>query len=355
MGEACWERNFMKKIWVIFALGICVCVGCAKKGTAENESQRAAEAIESKALEADGQKEGPAGAREAPEAEGQTELTVFTDDLGREVTVAGTPRRVAALIGSFADMWCLSGGKDTLAAAAADSFTAFDLGLPDTVMNLGAIKNPSLEILMEAKPDFVLASSKNTANVEMLETLEKAGIAAAYFDISDFDDYLRMLSVCTKLTGCPELYDKYGTAVKKQVEEAAARQDGTAPTVLYIRATGSGCSVKGSSGTVLGEMLKNMGCENVADQENTLLENLSLEAIMQADPDYIFVVLQGADPTNAGESFQRVLLSNPAWETLRAVKEGRFYQLEHSLYNLKPNERWGEAYEKLADILYPEQ
>ncbi len=38
---------------------------------------------------------------------------------------------------------------------------------------------------------------------------------------------------------------------------------------------------------------------------------------------------------------------------LKAVQEGRFYTLEHELYNLKPNARWGEAYEKLADILYP--
>ena len=52
----------------------------------------------------------------------------FTDDLGRSVTV-DTPRRVAALIGSFADVWCLAGGKDTLVAAAHDAWTSFELGL----------------------------------------------------------------------------------------------------------------------------------------------------------------------------------------------------------------------------------
>ena len=30
----------------------------------------------------------------------------------------------------------------------------------------------------------------------------------------------------------------------------------------------------------------------------------------------------------------------------------RYYVLDKSLYNFKPNERWGEAYQKLADILY---
>ena len=50
---------------------------------------------------------------------------------------------------------------------------------------------------------------------------------------------------------------------------------------------------------------------------------------------------------------EEALLSNPAWQTLTAVKEGRFRILDNRLYNLKPNERWGDAYEQLAQILYP--
>ena len=62
----------------------------------------------------------------------------FTDDLGRTVTVE-RPERVAALIGSFADVWCLAGGRDTLVAAANDAWTSFDLGLSETVADLGAV------------------------------------------------------------------------------------------------------------------------------------------------------------------------------------------------------------------------
>ena len=52
---------------------------------------------------------------------------------------------------------------------------------------------------------------------------------------------------------------------------------------------------------------------------------------------------------------EQLLISNPAWNSLTAVKEGRYYVLDKRLYNLKPNARWGEAYQKLADILYPVQ
>lgn len=297
---------------------------------------------------------GEAAAPEEPFVSGaeQSEGISFTDDLGRCVTVA-SPKRVAALIGSFADIWCLAGGRDTLVAAAGDAWTQFDLELPETVTDLGGVKEPNLELLLAAKPDFVIGSSKTAADVELEDVLERAGIPVAYFDVSSFEDYLRMLEICTQLTECPENYRRYGTAVRSQIEEAKARADGGAPSVLYIRATGSSCKVKNSQDTVLGEMLADLGCVNIADRERGLLENLSLETILAADPDDIFVVIQGSDTTDAELLLERTLLSNPAWNTLRAVQSGHYYVMDQRLYNVKPNARWGEAYEKLADILYP--
>ncbi len=297
-----------------------------------------------------------AGCGKPPEPAGETpppsgETAAFTDDLGQDFELE-PPQRVAAMIGSFADIWCLAGGRDTLVAAAGDAWTSFDLGLREDAADLGAVKEPNLEVLLAAEPDLILASVNTAADLELRETFAQAGVPAAYFEVDCFDDYLRMLEVCARLTGQPERYETYGQGVRAQVEAAIARQDGSAPRVLYVRAAGSGVKAKGSEGSVLGEMLADLGCVNIADGGG-LLENLSLEGIIAGDPDYIFAVLQGADASAAQASLEAALLSNPAWGTLRAVREGRFYTLDHKLYNLKPNARWGEAYENLADILYP--
>lgn len=275
----------------------------------------------------------------------------FTDDLGRAVDVKSADR-VAALIGSFADIWCVAGGKDSLVAAANDAWTSFDLNLDDAVVNIGPVKTPDLEKIISSAPDLVLCSCNTKADVELEDEFEKAGITAAYFDVENFDDYMRMLKICTDLTGNSENYTIYGENNREIIEKARAKADGTSPSVLYVRASGNSCSVKGSEGNLLGEMLKDLGCINVADTEGALLENLSMESIMAADPDFIFAVLQSADPEDAGKMLDATLLSNPAWQSLTAVREGRFIILENSLYNLKPNAKWGEAYEKLADIIY---
>ena len=280
------------------------------------------------------------------------ETLVLTDDLGRSVTIERRPQCVAALIGSFADNWCLAGGADALVAAADDTFRKFDLPISAETINLGATKDISLEKLLAAQPQLVIASCSTAEQVALEPVLSQMGLNTVYFDVDSFEDYLRMLRVCTQITGCDENYARYGEAVQAQVDAARARADGSRPTVLYVRATGSSCRVKGSEGSVLGEMLAAMDCENIADSEEGLLENLSIEAILKADPDFIFVVEQSADPDAAKAVLEKTLFSNPAWQTLTAVREGRVHVMDGSLFNLKPNSRWGEAYEQLAEILY---
>lgn len=276
----------------------------------------------------------------------------LTDDLGRSVRVEAQPQRVAALIGSFADIWCLAGGGDALVAAADDTFRKFDLPIGTQTVNLGALKDISLEKLLLAEPQLVIASCSTAEQVALEPVLTQMGLTVAYFDVDSFEDYLRMLRVCTQITGCGENYVRYGEEVAAQVDAARARADGSKPSVLYVRATGSSCKVKGSEGSVLGEMLRAMDCVNIADSEDSLLDSLSIEAILRADPAFIFIVEQSADPDAAKAVLEKTLFAHPAWQTLSAVREGRVYMMDGSLFNLKPNSRWGEAYTRLAEILY---
>ena len=278
----------------------------------------------------------------------------FVDDLGREITV-DNPQRVAALLGSFADVWVLSGG--TLCAAAEDAWD--DFGLDLDAVNIGGAHSPSLEQLLSADPDFVIASSSTASNLEFLDTLEAAGITAAYFDVKHFDDYLRMLDICTDVTGRKDLYDQNGLQIQSQIEAIKARYAADnipeeQRKVLLIRAAASVIKAKGSSGTILGEMLADMGCINIADSDETLLENLSVEAVIQQQPYHIFVVTMGSNTEAARASLEAMLLENPAWSTLDAIQAGRLHYMDKTLFNLKPNANWAQSYQTLYETLIEE-
>lgn len=276
----------------------------------------------------------------------------FVDDLGRTVTV-NQPRRVATLLGSFAEVWTLSGG--TVCAAPEDAWDDFGLELPDTI-HIGGAHSPSLEQLLSADPDFVIASASTASNVALRETLEAAGIPVAYFDVDNFEDYLRMLDICTDITRRKDLYEQNGTALARQIDELKKLvSDAQLPeerrTVLLLRAASGFVKAKGSEGTILGEMLADLGCINIADSDTSLLENLSVESVIWQNPYRIFVVTMGNDTQKAQENLEKMFRENPAWGTLEAVQQERLYLMDRKLFNIKPNARWAESYEILTEIL----
>lgn len=285
----------------------------------------------------------------APSAQAVT----FTDDLGRTVTV-DAPQRVAALLGSFAQVWMLAGGQ--VIATADDAWEDLALDLPADTVNLGSTKQLSMELLLQAQPDFVLASTNTYQNVQWQQALEDMGICVAYFDVDDFEDYLRLLEICTRITGRADLYQAHGLEVQAQLQAVIARSQKrleaqAAPKVLCMTASASSVRAQNSQGNVLASMLVSLGCENIADSDTLLLENLSIEHILLADPDYIFFVQRGDNTEGMHTFVQQFLTDDPAWAQLTAVKNGRVYFLEKNLFNLKPNHRWAEAYEILEEFL----
>ena len=283
-------------------------------------------------------------------------VVTFTDALGREVTVSKEPQQVATLIGSFADVWMLAGGS--VCATAEDAWEDFGLELPNTV-NIGGAHSPNLELIFSANPDFVIASASTSSNVEMLETLETAGITVAYFDVDNFEDYLAMLNICTDITGRKDLYERNGLELQSQIETIKLEMSEQPlteeqKTVLLLRAHSGSVKAKGSEGTILGEMLADLGCINIADSDTSLLEALSVESIIRQEPYRIFVVTMGNDTQKAMDNFYQMMEENPAWETLAAVTEGRVHIMDRKLFNIKPNADWAESYEKLSEILRTE-
>lgn len=303
----------MKKRFFCLALALCLLTACAS----------------------------PAG---APAAKGYT----FTDDLGRPVTVAA-PERVAAMGASFADVWQLAGGQ--VAITTSDALEETHLGL-DGAVNAGSLKSPDLEVILAGGADFVLLNGAISGQLELADALENAGVACAVFDVEHFEDYLRMLRICTAITGREDLYIQNGEAVKARVDAAIAAAEGReGPSVLLIRAYSTGAKAKNSENNMTGRMLRDLGCRNIADSETGLLEDLSMEKILLEDPDFIFVTTMGGTD-EALAALAAALQSDPAWADLRAVREGRYVVLRTELFHQKPNARWGESYEILSEILY---
>ena len=285
-----------------------------------------------------------------PSESAPAQTVQFTDALGYEVELTSWDR-VVSLYGSFAEAWTLAGG--TLVGTTSDAVEERGLALGEEVAIIGSVKSPALEEVLAAAPDFVILSADTAAQVELHDALVDAGAPHAYYRVDTFEDYLEMMEQFCALTGREDLYEKNALEVERQIEGVRALTAGEEqPSVLLLRAYATGVKAKGAD-QLAGAILADLGADNLVERYQSLLEELSMEEILAADPDVILIVTMG-DEAEALAYLEANFESNPAWAGLTAVKNDRVEVLPKELFHYKPNARWGESYAYLAKILYPD-
>ena len=331
----------MKRILPLFLALALLLTGCAAVSTTESTSQTVSQV--------DSPSSAPESASSQLESAGEVSIT---DSNGSQITLDTSAPRVVATYGSFAEAWLLAGGQ--LCGVTQDALEQRDLGLPEDIAVVGTVKEPNAEEIIALEPDLVLLASDITAQADIRDVLENAGLACAFFQVDTFADYAFMMEQLCAITGREDLYEENVTQAGQQIEEAQAKAalSSTRPNVLLIRAFSTGIKAK-TDDELAGAILKDLGAHNIADDHPSMLEDLSLEEVIAADPDYIFVTTMG-DEQKALDYLNGLIQQNPAWSELSAVKEDRYIVLPKDLFHYKPNNRWGESYQYLGEILYPE-
>lgn len=331
----------MKRILPLFLALALLLTGCTAVSTTESTSQTVSQV--------DSPSSAPESASSQLESAGEVSIT---DSNGSHITLGTSAPRVVAAYGSFAEAWLLAGGE--LCGVTQDALEQRDLGLPEDIAVVGTVKEPNAEEIIALEPDLVLLASDITAQADIRDVLENAGLACAFFQVDTFADYAFMMEQLCAVTGREDLYEENVTQVGQQIEEAQANAalSSTRPNVLLIRAFSTGIKAK-TDDELAGAILKDLGAHNIADDHPSMLEDLSLEEVIAADPDYIFVTTMG-DEQKALDYLNGLIQQNPAWSELSAVKEDRYIVLPKDLFHYKPNNRWGESYQYLGEILYPQ-
>lgn len=280
----------------------------------------------------------------------------FTDDLGNEVTV-DNPQRVVACMGSFANAWELAGG--TLVGVSDDALQAagWTIASPD-VATVGDFASVNLEAIIALDPDFVIMTSGtggrggDSSQADLRDALVGSGVPVAYFQVTTFDDYLRLMRTFTDITGREDLYEQNAAAVEQAIDDIVAQVPAENPPTALVLTTFSGGTRVQAPETQTGAMLADLGVNNLAGENRSLLKDFSLEAVIEMDPDFIFVIPMGDDAEAAMRNLEEATAANPAWSSLSAVQNGRYITLDPTLYLSKPNARWSDAYQGLFDSLY---
>ncbi|OWO95949.1 ferrichrome ABC transporter substrate-binding protein [Rhizobium esperanzae] len=238
------------------------------------------------------------------------------DDRGVTVEVPAQPKRIAS-ISYFADDVALALGIKPVASTYMTKGREPDflLGLTSGMKQIGQRAKPNLELLSEAKPDLIIAIRRYTVgNAAQLQNI------APYvaYNMELLEESYSETAALSKLLGRPERGEQLNADFRKHLAEFAAK----APKDVHPRFLimwGGATPFAFHTENTAASIVAAIGGDNVPGPKSPGGEfgiDLSLETMLEKDPEVIFVYDSGPDRPHE---------SNPIWSQLSAVKNNRVF------------------------------
>lgn len=277
-------------------------------------------------------------------------IYINVNDSEGEKNIKLNPTNVAMLYPSFGDIWNITGGSINIGVE--DLITRGYANCDITIVGSGTGKNIDIEALVASKPDLTILCSDFPNHITIAKSLKEYKMPYVIFDFSSFEDYLFILNVFSKINACSDIYNQYGTLIENKINSVIASTIvKEAKRVLLLRATSTFVKALDKTNFV-GDMILKLGSINIADTNNELTTALSMESIIKLDPEVILVVPMGDE--DIVFEVAKNELAKDTWKSITAIKNNNVYYMEKNLFHYKPNLRWGDAYEILAQRIYNE-
>ncbi len=283
---------------------------------------------------------------------GETGTTVsFREYNGRIVELPKNPQRVIVCLNSILDIWYMAGGNSLARVKGS-------INVPEEAADiplLGSFTALNTELIMELEPDLLIVS-ENEHQLGVRDFFEVENVPGVAIKYNKYDDFRVILDLFTRLTSNRSLYEDDMLPKQRQIQSIINQvPEGESPTVCILFSSTRYVKVE-TQNTVTGDYCEKLGAENI--YRETVLEDatrvdLSIEYIVEQDPDIIFVTTMG----NVDKCRARVdkdITSSDIWGDLSAVKNNRFIYLDKSFSIYKPNRAYPEAYKTMAEYLYPD-
>lgn len=264
------------------------------------------------------------------------------DETGRRLAVPARVERIVTLAPNLTEIVFALGLEEKLVGVTSHcDFPAAARTKPQ----VGDVVNPSLEKILDLKPDLVLATTAGNRR-ETVEALERLGVPLYGVEARSVEGIFVSIRDIAELAGTPQA----GVELAEHLEaRLAAVEEGTAratrPRVLFAIWVEPLVTI--GKDTFLNDVLARAGAQSVTADLGESWPRLSVEEVIRRDPDYLIL----PRTHSLQVSFERLVQEDP-WRQLRAVRENRIVWLDDAV--LRPGPRIVGAIEELARALRPE-
>jgi iron complex transport system substrate-binding protein len=251
------------------------------------------------------------------------------------------PQRVVSLAPSVTEtLFALGFGSRLVGVTTYCDYPAAARRLP----KIGGFINPSLEAIVDKRPDLVIGVRDSSHPVKTKE-IENLGIKVVLISVTSLDDILNSFRSIARLLGNPEAGDRLVHKVTRQFEGVKKRV-APAPRRSTLLAVGLRPLVAVGGKNFVDELITLAGGENIAGNAAQPWLNLPDEYVVAKAPQVIIQAGMGSERGTSAKYWGDL-------KSIPAVREGRVYSYPSDKI-LRPGPRVGEGLEEIARLVHPE-
>ena len=249
-----------------------------------------------------------------------------------EIEVAMSPKKIVALDMAALDNLVSLGLGENVVGVARNSIPYLEeITNREGVENVGTLKQPDLEKIMELEPDLIVMGGRGAEFYEQLKAI--APTIRLTIDATATGVYEGTKINATKIAsifGLEDEVDSMMAGFNERIE--AIKEISKDKTALVGIVTNGGFNTLGKGGrlSLIGNELgfNNIGVE--ADEDTASHGNeASFEYIVQQDPDYIFILDRDSAIGEEGAKLAKDIMENELVMSTRAYKEGKMIIVEN--------------------------
>ena len=264
------------------------------------------------------------------------------DDLGRQIILLKTPLRIVSLAPSITEtLFAIGLGTRVVGVTQFCDYPPEAQSKPQV-----GYTHPNLEAIVALEPDLILAP-RELLRVDILGKLEQLHIPTYVLDATTVASILARIQTLGRILEASAAADDVVHRMQKHIGEIKARTARLSrPRVLYV--LNSEPLITIGPGSYLQEAIEIAGGSNVAARARVAYPRLSMEAVLQEDPEVILFPTGRAEGIAEGEEerWQR-------WSTLSAIRLKQLRRVPNELLN-RPGPRIVQGIEALARAIHPD-
>lgn len=286
----------------------------------------------------------------APAFAGQYAATpqVIDDDLGRPFPLpAATPRRIVSMAPNVTEiLFALGLGERVAGVTRFCDWPEAAKALP----KIGGLVDPNVEIVRSLDPDLVIAFRGNP--LRLVERIGKLGLPVFVLDIGrTLDDLAPLIERIGRITRTESRAAALAADLRRRLDAvAAALRDAPARPKAFVLLYGQGLWTCGGESYV-DDLIARAGGRNVAAALPKKWVLYKREAIIDDDPDVIFILARSAADFEAGRA---KLVKTPGLAGVKAVRDGRVFEIDENAAS-RFGPRLVDVLARMAGLLHPER